>query len=805
MGAAAASTQNLNPFGRDIDLTTPIDFGDKSLGEIPVTLTKSGRLVVDANGFSDALSKLLNTNGKARLAQQINGRERFTLDDLTGSGIEAHYDPSGLSIEVTRIDPRLQAVQSLFKTPHDDDEKPDITPAHVSAFVNLSAVESQIWKGPLSGTRKPDFYFDGAMRVGSIVLEGEGQYASSNLLTANAPYQLNRQYVRLVYDQPSNFRRWYAGDLAPDIRGLQGFVQMGGFGISRERLRFDQFEPAILQGNRQIVLQQDSTVDVYRNGALYQQFHLPPGAYDLSSLPLITGSNDVNIQIRDNSGRVQTLNYQSYLDPIDLAPGDYEYSAYVGRVANRIGLSPVYSGPIAFTGFFRKAFVDRPAIGVGLQASSAVQQLTGQTQFIVLGGSRLELEGGVSRTPLGLGYAATAALDKILRRGDLTDSLSLQVNYTSRRFGGLGMDEPDNSAAFSISALYARGITRDLTLMTGGNYLKGRGITGNPYRVYAEASYRLSNKWRIQGGVDYTKNALSIFRRGGLGFTLSIVFQPTYRDEAEVHHDSSIDSTQASFTHSSGDTIGSVGFGGIVDQESGSVDAQGFANYVGNRFDAVLTQSTFGTSFHDITRQQITTFRFTTAFAFADGEFGVGRRINDSFAILFPHPTLAGHEVVAGQSLAQNDYMSRSGTFGGAVNGYLASYITQSIQYDVANPPPGYDIGPGVLRVRPPYHSGYKVEIGTDAFVSAVGTVEIAGGKPVPLAAGKVVSLDRPSERSMSFFTNSVGRFAIQNLRPGGRYRVTLSDNAGSFDFNVPANSGGLVNLDTVHMTAPKE
>lgn len=795
----------MNPFGRDIGLTTPVNFGDQSLGEIPVTLTKDGHLVVQSQGFADAVSKLLNANGKARLAQQIKGRERLTLDELAGAGIEAHYDPSGLSIEITRIDPRLQAVQSLFKTPHDDDEKPDIAPAHVSAFVNLSAVESHIWRGPLSGTRKPDFYFDGAMRIGSFVLEGEGQYASTNLLTANAPYRLDRQYLRLVYDQPSNFRRWYAGDLTPDIRGLQGFVQMGGFGVSRERLRFDQFEPAILQGNRQIVLEQDSTVEVYRNGALYQQFHLAPGAYDVSSLPLITGSNDVNIQIRDNSGRVQTLNYQSYLDPIDLAPGDYEYSAYVGRVANRIGLSPIYSGPIAFSGFFRKAFIDHPAIGVGLQASSAVQQLTGQTQFIVLGGSRLELEGGISHTVLGVGYAATAALDKILRRGDLTDSLSVQLNYTSRRFGGLGMDRPDDSAAFGASAVYARGITRDLTLLAGGNYLKARGIAHDSYRVYTEAYYRLSNKWRIEGGVDYTKNALTLFRRGGLGFTFSVIFQPTYRDEAEVRHDSSIGSTEASFTHSSGDTIGSVGFGGIVDHESGSVNAQGFANYVGNRFDAVLTQSTFGTSFHDVTNQQITAFRFTTALAFADGEFGIGRRINDSFAILFPHPTLAGHEVVAGQSLAENDYMSRSGTFGGAVNGFLASYITQSIQYDVANPPPGYDIGPGVLRVRPPYHSGYKVEIGTDAYVSAVGTVDMSGGKPVPLAAGKVESLDRPSERSMSFFTNSIGRFAIQNLRPGGRYRVTLSGGAGSFEFAVPVKSGGLVNLNTIYITAPKE
>jgi len=799
------TAQPLNPYGRDIDLTTPVNFQNESKGEIEITLTADQRVIVDSQGFSDAIDGLLNDAGKSSLASRIGGRDHFKLAALDGSGIDARYDPSGLSIEVDSIDPRLRTPEELFKTPHDADEKPDIQPAGVSGFINLSAVESRIWNGPLSGTRKPDFYFDGAVRVGPVVLEGDGQYAARSLFQEDSGYRFDRHYVRLVYDQPQDYRRWYLGDVTPEIRGLQGYVQMGGVGVSRERLRFDQFRPAVLQGNRQIILERDSTVDVYRNGALYQQFHLGPGAYDLSSLPLITGSNDIQIEVRDQSGRVQTLNYQSYLDPIDLAPGDYEYSAYVGRVADRVGLSPSYGGPLAFSGFFRKAFLNRPAIGIGVQASSSIQQLTGQTQFIMLGGSRLLVQGGVSHSDVGVGYAGTIALDKILRRGELSDSLSLQLNYTSRRFGGLGYDEPDNSNAFTLSAVYARGISRDVTLLAGGSYIKSRGDRKDSYRLYVDGAYRISRKWRVQAGVDYTKYASDIFDRGGLGFTVSLIFQPSYRDRAELRHDSSLDSTQASYLHSSGSQIGSVGYGVVADRESDSMDVQGFANYVGNRFDAAITHSSFGDSFSHVTDQQITTLRVTTALAFADGAFGLGRRINDSFAILYPHPTLKGHEVVAGQSLAENDYMSRSGTFGGAVNGYLTSYLTQSIQYDVANPPPGYDIGPGVLRVRPPYHSGYKVEIGTDAFVSAVGTAELANGKPVPLAAGTIKSLDRPDEKSMSFFTNTVGRFAIQNLRPGGRYRVSIGGTGESFEFTVPTDTTGLVDLQTVRVAGRGE
>src|SRR3546814_7092490 len=86
------------------------------------------------------------------------------------------------------------------------------------------------------------------------------------------------------------------------------------------------------------------------------------GRYDVSSLPLVAGSNDVDIIVTDNSGAVQNLSYQQYLDPIDLEPGDYEYGAFFGPTSQRFGRAPDYRGPVAFSGFFRKAFLNRPAI-----------------------------------------------------------------------------------------------------------------------------------------------------------------------------------------------------------------------------------------------------------------------------------------------------------------------------------------------------------------------------------------------------------------------------------------------------------
>ncbi len=61
---------------------------------------------------------------------------------------------------------------------------------------------------------------------------------------------------------------------------------------------------------------------------------------------------------------------------------------------------------------------------------------------------------------------------------------------------------------------------------------------------------------------------------------------------------------------------------------------------------------------------------------------------------------------------------------GAALQNTLTSYLNQSVNYDVTDPPRGYDIGDGIKRVTPAYKSGYVIEVGSAAFVSAIGTLQ---------------------------------------------------------------------------------
>jgi len=794
---------DINPYDRDIDMTVPLTFQSRSLGDIPMRLTADDRFLLEAATFVRLMQSVLNEDAHANLATRLQPFETFGPDDLSETGVELTYDPSSLAVVVVEVGPEQRAIQNLFAPPRDDLNDIDLQPAALSAFLNLNVVQTYIWEQDRADP--PTINFDGAVRFGRFVFEGDAHF-SQRFGGPGDSYKFERNYARLVYDQPEDYRRWFAGDLDPEIRGLQSYVQMGGVGVLRQQRRFNVFRSAILQADRQLVLQRESTVRFLRNGTLYRELRLEPGRYDFASLPMLTGSNDIDIVVSDNTGSIQNLSYQQYLDPIDLDPGDHEYGAFFGPTSERFGGAPDYRGPLAFTGFFRKAFYNRPAVGIGVQLSEDVQTLSGQTQFVLGNGSRILLDGaGSNARSVGQGLAAGLNYEQFIDRGGLADNFNVRADYVSHDYATLGNPAASNPMIFTLTSQYTRQFSFKFLASATASYLKGRGAIGDSYRIGATGHYRIDPRWSVRAGVDYAKYPTSFASRNGFSVNVGIVFQPDYRRRAEARYETRNNLAELSYNQSGLNQLNTVGFGGVVTRQDDNVRALGYGSYAANRFDASISHASFGPSFSDFGAVNATSVRVGTSVAYADGVVGLGRRINDSFMLLHPHENLGDRSVVAGQSLAQNNFIGRSGTLGAAVNNFLGSYATQSVQYDVEDPPTGYDTGPGVIRVHPPYKSGYTYKVGTDAFVSAMGTLVRAPDQPVALIGGRVTLLDvaeGDKPQPIPFFTNSVGRFAIANLLPGRRYLVETYGPNGtidrSFDFAVPADSDGLVNLGTV-------
>lgn len=798
---AQTPRRNINPYDRDIAMTVPLNFNSRVLGEMPVILTQDDRFLVDARGFQALIDPLLTPEAQAELAARLTGVENFAPEEINATGISLDYDPDQLAVLVLRIDPRRRSVESLFQG--GAPEAPGLQPGAFSAYLNTNlALQRRERTGDVS---TPSVFLNGAVRYDHLVFEADVQ-GRENPFTGD--YEVERRYARFVFDQPEDFRRWYVGDLDPEQRGRQGFVEMGGVGVQRQRRRFDSFRNETLSGARQLVLQEAATVRVLRNGQAIKEFRLDPGQYDLSNLPLETGSNDIQLEVRGDGGRLETVNYSAYLDVIDLEPGDYEYGAYLGVTSRSFLGSPDYSdGETAFTGYYRKAFVNRPAIGVGLQATRDAQTFTGQTQFILENGARLQLDGAASRGEDGTGYAFAVAYDHIVDLGDTYDSWTVSADYTSEDFATIGNPFGRNAAEWIFSASYSHRFTLDWIANVSAAYRTSRNPqVGDSYSVTATTAYRFSPQWSVQFGleaVEFSGGAgpLGGGGRDGVGATVALIWQPRADRRGDARYSTATNSGSVSFQQFAGAHDGAVGYSLLSTYDDGAGSASGQVDYVGNRFDASLGHTAFGQDFSNITQEQITTLRLGTAVATAGGKVAIGRPIYDSFAIVHPHPSLGDRDVIVGDSLQGGRHQARSGAFGPALTGTLTPYVNQTIRYDVLNPPVGYNIGDGAARVQPSYRSGFAVEVGSADFVSALGRLVGNADRAVALMSGRVTPVDDPAAEPQLFFTNSVGRFAMQNLAPGKRYRVQLFSNPPmGFEFTVPEDNEGLLDLQIVRI-----
>ena len=795
----AARRADINPYNRDIEITAPLQFNRRILGELPVLLTADDRFVVGTEGFLSLIGPLLTPEAQAELRALLGDKSRFLPEEVAASGIRLEYDPEQLAVLVLKIAPEKRSVEILYQ--NRQAEEPGDPPVPFSAFMNISTTVSRL--SQTGNVEKPELFLNGAVRYNNLVFEGDAQ-ARRDFFTDK--YRVERRYARLVYDQPEKARRWFLGDLEPETRGRQSFLNMGGIGVVRQRQRFDSFRNNVLSGGRRLVLQEQSTVRVMRNGIYQREFTLDPGQYDISNLPLDTGSNNIQLEVQGISGARETFDYQAYLDTIDLEPGDYEYGAYVGILDDGGFGNPDYSsGTPVFTGFWRKAFLNRPAIGFGTQLSEDVQNITGQTQFLLANSGRVRLDVGGSHSKTeGTGFAATVGYDQIIGGATGYDTLTVVLDYTSRNYATVSSIEGVNPISFNLSAAYTKRFSHKLFASTNLSFRKSRSTLFNDsYSISSTANYRFNKEWTLQFGAEYVKSGFpnGFGRNNGFGVTVGLIWQPSYNRRAEGRYNSLRNTGSARYQKTADNRVGSFGYSLASNYNDGSTSIGGQLDYVGNRFDANLTHTVFGENFDNIGDNQVTTLRVGSSIAYAGGRVAVGRTINDSFALVYPHKTLKDRQVIVGDALEGGTYVSKSGALGPAVQNSLTAFLNQSVRYDVIDPPRGYDIGDGVKRVRPAYKSGYVIEVGSAAFVSAIGTLKGRDGQPLKLVSGIMRRTDRADANEEPFFTNTVGRFAIAKLEPGVEYNVQFHSGGHSgFTFRVPEDNDGLLDLGIVEL-----
>lgn len=784
-GPAAAAA------GAPIALSLPLVRGGSVLGDVEVQIDGSGGASIESGSVRLQFAKLLNEGGKARLDAAVAGHSFVGLSELRASGLDLEYNASKLEVLIRNIEPTLLATQRIDE-PVRESSLPVAPMSDVSAYLNLSLnLEHSSHAG---GFRNPDLFMFGAVRAGKAVFELDGGFTD----TLEKGFRFHRRAARVVYDEPDKLRRYSAGDLRLSSLPLFGTQFIGGAAVEKRRRIFDPMQPLAQLGGRQVMLDTPSTVEVFVNGSRYRSMNLQPGAYDLADLPLQYGSNDVEILVRDAAGRTQRTRFGYFFDPIDVAPGDDEYVAAIGVMPRRSSFQPVYSGDPVFTGHYRRALNHDVAIGAAVQLTKGHRVIGAEARLVpqILPGA-FDLQAAMSLDG-DRGYAVRAGYRWAGSDSARAQRLTLSLDYESAHFRLLGQPPGKGGGHLALNASYSQHLGPRTAVTAGLSYASRSGRQRVEKGGFVELHRQFNHRLRGTVGAEYGEGG---FQRRNVGVRASVSMSFGNGARADAAYESRRGTVRAGYSRSPEGYAGSFGYDVTMQRSPGSTSADASATYIGDRFDARLSLLGSGRDLRDFGGRQTTRLQIGTSAAFADGTFGVGRPIADSFMLVRPHKTLGDTRVITGRDLHSARREGRSGALGAAVIPHLSSYVPRNILYDIEATERAYDIGSGVVRVDPPYRSGGVFTVGNDRFVSALGNLEVAG-TPAALVSGRITSADDKTFEPQPFFTNSTGRFAVAGLAPGKTYCVQLS-NGRSFSIPVPKDNDGLLRLGTLNLPGP--
>jgi outer membrane usher protein len=176
--------------------------------------------------------------------------------------------------------------------------------------------------------------------------------------TLNARPTLTRLQTTYVIDSPEKLTSLRFGDTINQggtwgLPVLFGGIQYGtNFATQPGFVR----TPTALTAGGQATL--PSTVDVFVNNALVSRQTVPPGPFSITNIPIVSGTGEARLVVRDLLGREQVITQPFYGTATLLKEGLSDYSYELGAQRQNFGLtSNDYAGGLA-TATYRKGLTD---------------------------------------------------------------------------------------------------------------------------------------------------------------------------------------------------------------------------------------------------------------------------------------------------------------------------------------------------------------------------------------------------------------------------------------------------------------
>jgi len=736
----------------------PATLDGQAVGELNAGVENNQLRELDVTPILSQLQELLAAEYYARIP--TNHAAPVPVAILESAGINTLFNFQSLSVQLS-IPVKLRRPQTINLIGNSSVTAVNIyRPANFSAYMNVrGGVDYVEWgAAALRGFDQPQLAIENEFNFHGLVLENETD------INPAPDKAWEKRDTRLIYDFPDERIRLTAGDLNYPGTGFQNFVPLLGFSINRQ----DSLQPYRVTsplGQSAFFLQADSKVDVIINGHVVQSLQLSAGPHQINNFPLTGGANTVILRITDPVGRVEYVNARLFYDPGLLKAGESEFNYAIGFPSISDLQNPIYrydSQP-AVSAYHRWGITDRVTAGVNSQASADTQMGGAELVFSTLAGT-FDFDSAFTHDrSLGTGSAQQLQYHYYApREGVLADGqFTLAVRYQSSDFTALSpfATPVPHDSLWTYQAQYSQrlgerwsaGVGYSRQLNGGNTQLATWSLIGGYHwgRIYADMT------------LDHNSGTAS---PGEWTAFFSLRIDLEHGQNLFATYDTSTHTSRAEWQYAPADNVETVNSTVGVQHTPGEEEYYGNLNYAGRRAEFSLNQDAFPAG------QIQTSLRWGTALVYADGEFGISRPVQDSFALFKSTGSLQEDGGVGVQPQVQR-YQAQEDWLGPAVLPQLTAYYPTHVTVEPRRPAADFDPQDGDILMLPTYHSGTLIRLGHPATLDATVKLTWSDGRPVSCQDGRLTA---ENGTSVEFISNRQGMAYFSGLS-AGKYRAVIS------------------------------
>lgn len=759
-----------------LEITVPLKDGKFSVGDIAVQVQSDNAISINRDSILTTLARVMRLEALDAVRKQLVSRNYVDVDELRKAGLGITYIPSELELRLDlKVEQRPRGEISGSRERVDASAETLAKPSAVSAYVNFRGGIDYYAdaRNDTSHMSLPPVTLEGAARIFGIVLEGEAHVSGDGTL--------KRGGFRTVFDMPDEALRFTTGDLVPGSVGLQGMPAVIGMSVEKSFHKLQPNKNTRPTGRRSFRIERTSEVLVMVNGLEVRRLHLGPGEYDLDSLPLTHGSNDIQISIKNDLGETQTLNFNILFSHELLAVGMSEWAIAAGLQA-RPGITSIeYNSdePVIMASYRRgiqESLTAEGSVLTGAKAGIGRVGALAQTSaglFLVSAGASLDAE-------IGAGWQASLDFQTAPKALGEGRSFGITAEAASRQYKPYLESQGVNDTFVRIGAAYSETLWDEVVASTSVHYNVGRDQQVDAFGGGVSLGKALDKDLSVSVSANY-ESARAAINTNPTGF--SILGRVTWRagDSANVGltYDATTHVTTGTVSdqHASGASKWGVNLEVAHDpnadgRHSPDNTVSGAVSYIDDRAEVNAYRGVRVGGLGTQRFSETNTITVGTALAYGDGLFGMSRPIHGAFAVIDGHPTLVDKDIRVAPS--ENGYRATADWLGAAVISDISPYSPSRIPYDVPDAAPGYDLGSGAFEMMAPYKAGYSLIVGSGITVTVGGILRDAKGAPLPLLAG-FIHPRGSNEKKIEIFTNGAGRFLAAGLTPGD-WEIDMAD-----------------------------